>query len=59
MSLDIGHVANLCRVDFGAQKRAVASHSELMRDEIRLQKTQQADECRKAQLTHVLMTFPG
>ena len=44
MSLDIEHVANLCRVDFGVQKRAVASHSELMQDEIRLHKTQQADE---------------
>ena len=44
MSLDIEHVVNLCRVDFGAQRRAVASHSELMQDKIRLQKTQQADE---------------
>ena len=44
MSLDIEHVADLSGVDFGAQKRAVASHRELMRDERRPEKTQQADE---------------
>ena len=43
-SLDIEHVANLSGADFDPQEQAVASHSERMRDKIRPEKTQQADE---------------